>query len=141
MRCEVSGADATAHPHPPRIARPRLSADPCALAGRSSGGWGGASGPGGRGCRGRHDQGRRPTAGSCDRLAGCGGGIIPTAMNGVLVAVGIAQMLVAAVQIRRVLRVWRASSQRPELRGRVVLVVAVWAGFGLLGLVWLAQGL
>lgn len=30
MRCEVSGADATAHPHPPRIARPRLSADPCA---------------------------------------------------------------------------------------------------------------
>jgi F0F1-type ATP synthase membrane subunit c/vacuolar-type H+-ATPase subunit K len=62
-------------------------------------------------------------------------------MNGVLVAVGIAQMLVAAVQIRRVLRVWRASSQRPELRGRVVLVVAVWAGFGLLGLVWLAQGL
>jgi F0F1-type ATP synthase membrane subunit c/vacuolar-type H+-ATPase subunit K len=62
-------------------------------------------------------------------------------MSGVLVAVGIAQMLVAAVQIRRVLRVWRASSQRPELRGRVVLVVAVWAGFGLLGLVWLAQGL
>jgi F0F1-type ATP synthase membrane subunit c/vacuolar-type H+-ATPase subunit K len=74
-------------------------------------------------------------------LTGCGGGIIRTAMNGVLVAVGIAQMLVAAVQIRRVLRVWRASSRRPELRGRVVLVVAVWAAFGLLGLVWLAQGL
>ena len=54
---------------------------------------------------------------------------------------GIAQILVAAVQIRRVLRVWRASSRRPELRGRVVLVVAVWAAFGLLGLVWLAQGL
>ena len=62
-------------------------------------------------------------------------------MNGLRVAVGIALMLVAAVQIRRVLRVWRASSRRPELRGRVVLVVAVWAAFGLLGLVWLVQGL
>jgi F0F1-type ATP synthase membrane subunit c/vacuolar-type H+-ATPase subunit K len=62
-------------------------------------------------------------------------------MNGVLVAVGIAQLLLAAVQIRRVLRAWRASSRRPELQGRVVLVVAVWAAFGLLGLVWLAQGL
>jgi F0F1-type ATP synthase membrane subunit c/vacuolar-type H+-ATPase subunit K len=62
-------------------------------------------------------------------------------MNGVLVAVGIAQMLVAAVQIRRVLRVWRASARRPELQGRVVLVVAVWAAFGLLGLVWLVRGL
>ena len=62
-------------------------------------------------------------------------------MNGVLAAVGIAQMLVAAVQIRRVLRAWRASARRPELEGRVVLVVAVWAVFGLLGLVWLVQGL
>ena len=62
-------------------------------------------------------------------------------MNGVLAAVGIAQMLVAAVQIRRVLRVWRASLRRRELRGRVVLVVAVWAAFGLVGLVWLVQGL
>jgi F0F1-type ATP synthase membrane subunit c/vacuolar-type H+-ATPase subunit K len=40
-----------------------------------------------------------------------------------------------------VLRVWRASLRRRELRGRVVLVVAVWAAFGLLGLVWLVQGL
>jgi F0F1-type ATP synthase membrane subunit c/vacuolar-type H+-ATPase subunit K len=62
-------------------------------------------------------------------------------MNGLLVAVGIAGMLVAAVQIRRVLRAWRTSSRRPELQGRVVLVVAVWAAFGLLGLVWLVQGL
>jgi F0F1-type ATP synthase membrane subunit c/vacuolar-type H+-ATPase subunit K len=62
-------------------------------------------------------------------------------MNGLLVAVGIAGMLVAAVQIRRVLRVWRASSRRPELQGRVMVVVAVWAAFGLLGLVWLVQGL
>jgi len=62
-------------------------------------------------------------------------------MNGLRVVVGIALMLVAAVQIRRVLRVWRASSKRRELQGRVVLVVAVWAAFGLLGLVWLVQGL
>jgi F0F1-type ATP synthase membrane subunit c/vacuolar-type H+-ATPase subunit K len=62
-------------------------------------------------------------------------------MSGLLVVVGIALMLVAAVQIRRVLRVWRASLRRRELRGRVVLVVAVWAAFGLLGLVWLVQGL
>jgi F0F1-type ATP synthase membrane subunit c/vacuolar-type H+-ATPase subunit K len=62
-------------------------------------------------------------------------------MNGLLVAVGIAAMLVAAVQIRRVLRVWRASSRRPELQGRVMVVVAGWAAFGLLGLVWLLQGL
>jgi len=62
-------------------------------------------------------------------------------MNGLRVVVGIALMLLAAVQIRRVLRVWRASSRRPELRGRVVLVVAVWAAFGLVGLVWLVQGL
>jgi len=62
-------------------------------------------------------------------------------MNGLRVVVGIALMLLAAVQIRRVLRVWRASSRRPELRGRVVLVAAVWAAFGLLGLVWLVQGL
>jgi hypothetical protein len=62
-------------------------------------------------------------------------------MNGLLVAVGIAQMLVAAVQIRRVLRAWRASSRRPELQGRVGLVVAGWAAFGVLGLVWLVQGL
>jgi F0F1-type ATP synthase membrane subunit c/vacuolar-type H+-ATPase subunit K len=62
-------------------------------------------------------------------------------MSWLLVVVGIALMLVAAVQIRRVLRVWRASLRRRELRGRVVLVVAVWAAFGLLGLVWLVQGL
>ena len=62
-------------------------------------------------------------------------------MNGLRVVVGIAWMLLAAVQIRRVLRVWRASSRRPELQGRVVLVVAVWAAFGLVGLVWLVQGL
>jgi F0F1-type ATP synthase membrane subunit c/vacuolar-type H+-ATPase subunit K len=62
-------------------------------------------------------------------------------MSGLLVALGIALMLVAAVQIRRVLRVWRTSLRRRELRGRVVLVVAVWAAFGLLGLVWLVQGL
>jgi F0F1-type ATP synthase membrane subunit c/vacuolar-type H+-ATPase subunit K len=62
-------------------------------------------------------------------------------MGWLLVVVGIALMLVAAVQIRRVLRVWRASLRRRELRGRVVLVVAVWAAFGLLGLVWLVQGL
>jgi F0F1-type ATP synthase membrane subunit c/vacuolar-type H+-ATPase subunit K len=62
-------------------------------------------------------------------------------MSGLLVAVGIALMLVAAMQIRRVLRVWRASLRRRELRGRVVLVVAVWAAFGLVGLVWLVQGL
>jgi F0F1-type ATP synthase membrane subunit c/vacuolar-type H+-ATPase subunit K len=62
-------------------------------------------------------------------------------MSGLLVVVGIALMLVAAVQIRRVLRVWRASLRRRELRGRVVLVVAVWAVFGLVGLVWLVQGL
>jgi F0F1-type ATP synthase membrane subunit c/vacuolar-type H+-ATPase subunit K len=62
-------------------------------------------------------------------------------MNGLLVAVGIAGMVLAAVQIRRVLRVWRASSRRPELQGRVMVVVAVWAAFGLLGLVWLLQGL
>jgi F0F1-type ATP synthase membrane subunit c/vacuolar-type H+-ATPase subunit K len=62
-------------------------------------------------------------------------------MNGLLVAVGIAGMLLAAVQIRRVLRVWRASSRRPELQGRVMVVVAGWAAFGLLGLVWLVQGL
>jgi F0F1-type ATP synthase membrane subunit c/vacuolar-type H+-ATPase subunit K len=62
-------------------------------------------------------------------------------MSGLLVVVGIALMLVAAVQIRRVLRVWRASLRRRELRGRMVLVVAVWAVFGLLGLVWLVQGL
>jgi hypothetical protein len=57
------------------------------------------------------------------------------------VALGIALMLVAAVQIRRVLRVWRTSLRRRELRGRVVLVVAVWTAFGLVGLVWLVQGL
>ena len=62
-------------------------------------------------------------------------------MNGLRVVVGIAGMLLAAVRIRRVLRAWRASSRRPELRGRVVLVVAVWAAFGLVGLVWLVQGL
>jgi F0F1-type ATP synthase membrane subunit c/vacuolar-type H+-ATPase subunit K len=62
-------------------------------------------------------------------------------MSWLLVVVGIALMLVAAVQIRRVLRVWRASLRRRELRGRMVLVVAVWAAFGLLGLVWLVQGL
>jgi F0F1-type ATP synthase membrane subunit c/vacuolar-type H+-ATPase subunit K len=62
-------------------------------------------------------------------------------MSWLLVAVGIALMLLAAVQIRRVLRVWRASLRRRELRGRAVLVVAVWAAFGLLGLVWLVQGL
>jgi F0F1-type ATP synthase membrane subunit c/vacuolar-type H+-ATPase subunit K len=62
-------------------------------------------------------------------------------MSGLLVAAGIALMLVAAMQIRRVLRVWRGSLRRRELRGRVVLVVAVWAAFGLLGLVWLVQGL
>jgi|GEM_PF-3340193 F0F1-type ATP synthase membrane subunit c/vacuolar-type H+-ATPase subunit K len=62
-------------------------------------------------------------------------------MSWLRVAVGIALMLVAAVQIRRVLRVWRASLRRRELRGRVVLVVAVWAAFGLVGLVWLVQGL
>jgi hypothetical protein len=62
-------------------------------------------------------------------------------MSGLLVALGIALMLVAAVQIRRVLRVWRTSLRRRELRGRVVLVVAVWAAFGLVGLVWLVQGL
>ena len=62
-------------------------------------------------------------------------------MSWLLVVVGIALMLVAAVQIGRVLRVWRASLRRRELRGRVVLVVAVWAAFGLVGLVWLVQGL
>jgi F0F1-type ATP synthase membrane subunit c/vacuolar-type H+-ATPase subunit K len=62
-------------------------------------------------------------------------------MSWLLVVVGIALMLLAGVQIRRVLRVWRASLRRRELRGRVVLVVAVWAAFGLLGLVWLVQGL
>jgi hypothetical protein len=62
-------------------------------------------------------------------------------MSWLRVVVGIAGMLLAAVQIRRVLRVWRASSRRHELQGRVVLVVAVWAAFGLLGLVWLVQGL
>jgi F0F1-type ATP synthase membrane subunit c/vacuolar-type H+-ATPase subunit K len=62
-------------------------------------------------------------------------------MSGLLVAAGIALMLVAAMQIRRVLHVWRASLRRRELRGRVVLVVAVWAAFGLVGLVWLVQGL
>jgi F0F1-type ATP synthase membrane subunit c/vacuolar-type H+-ATPase subunit K len=62
-------------------------------------------------------------------------------MSGLLVAAGIALMLVATAQIRRVLRVWRALSRRPELQGRVALVVAVWAAFGLLGLVWLVQGL
>jgi F0F1-type ATP synthase membrane subunit c/vacuolar-type H+-ATPase subunit K len=62
-------------------------------------------------------------------------------MSWLLVAVGIALMLLAGVQIRRVLRVWRASLRRRELRGRVVLVVAVWAAFGLVGLVWLVQGL
>jgi F0F1-type ATP synthase membrane subunit c/vacuolar-type H+-ATPase subunit K len=62
-------------------------------------------------------------------------------MSWLLVAVGIALMLLAGVQIRRVLRVWRASLRRRELRGRVVLVVAVWAVFGLVGLVWLVQGL
>ena len=62
-------------------------------------------------------------------------------MSWLLVAVGIALMLLAGVQIRRVLRVWRASLRRRELRGRVVLVVAVWAALGLVGLVWLVQGL
>jgi hypothetical protein len=62
-------------------------------------------------------------------------------MSWLLVAAGIALMLVGALQIRRVLRVWRASLRRRELRGRVVLVVAVWAAFGLVGLVWLVQGL
>jgi F0F1-type ATP synthase membrane subunit c/vacuolar-type H+-ATPase subunit K len=62
-------------------------------------------------------------------------------MRGLRVVAGIALMVVAAVQIRRVLRAWRASSRRPELQGRVALVVAAWAAFGLLGLVWLVQGL
>jgi F0F1-type ATP synthase membrane subunit c/vacuolar-type H+-ATPase subunit K len=62
-------------------------------------------------------------------------------MSGLLVAAGIALMLVAAMQIRRVRHVGRASVRRRALRGRVVLVVAVWAAFGLVGLVWLVQGL
>jgi hypothetical protein len=61
-------------------------------------------------------------------------------MNWLLV-VGIGQMVVGAVGIWRVLRAWRGSPRRRDLRGQVVLVVAGWAGFGLVGLVLVVQAL
>ena len=61
-------------------------------------------------------------------------------MNWLLV-VGIGQMVVDAVGIWRVLRAWRGSPRRRDLREQVVLVVAGWAVFGLVGLVWVVQAL
>src|SRR5512132_578745 len=104
---------------------------------------GGASGPGRPGCHGRHSRGRRPAARSCDRHPAGAGGMIATTMDaiGVLqVVVGIAQLLVGAVAIGLVLRGRRGAPQEPDFPPGWAWAVAGWAVFGLLGLVWVADG-